>query len=308
MSKLPHRTKKLSNAEYIQQCHEMHGSKYSYEKTQYINDASNVIITCPTHGDFKINAGRFKRGCGCPKCVGKGLTKEDIVSLFRSVHKGKYDYSKMVFTKMNEKVEIICPIHGSFFQTPSKHKKGEGCPICGRISGANKKRKTSEKWISDAKKVHGNKYDYSKVEYKNPFTPITIICPIHGEFRQRPNDHLNGHGCPKCSSSLLENEIRELLNENNIKFEEQKKFDWLGKQSLDFFITDKNIAIECQGEQHFQPIEHFGGEIIFEAQKERDKRKLDLCTNHRIKLLYFAKNKINDEVITNKDELLKMIV
>ena len=60
------------------------------------------------------------------------------------------------------------------------------------------RRLTKEEFIEKARQVHGDKYDYSKVEYKNNKTKICIVCPIHGEFWQRPNDHLNGRGCDKC--------------------------------------------------------------------------------------------------------------
>ena len=299
MSKKYHSTKKISNSEYISLCKKSHDINYSYLKTVYINDASNVIVTCPMHGDFTINAGRFKRGCNCQKCSGRGLTKEDLIKVFTSVHNGKYDYSKMVLNKMNDKVEIICPIHGSFFQSPTKHKKGQGCPKCAKQLIADKRRKTTEEWIDDAQKVHGDKYDYSKVKYVNPFEPIIIICPKHGEFKQIPNDHLNRHGCPKCKSSHLEEEIRLFLTENNIVFEEQKRFDWLGKQSLDFYIPSKKIAIECQGEQHFKPIKHFGGNIAFKIQQERDKRKKMLCEKHNIKIIYYSKEKNIDKKLVN---------
>lgn len=115
-----HSTKKISNSEYILSCKKSHNINYSYLKTHYINDASEVTITCPIHGDFTINAGRFKRGCNCPKCSGRRLTKEDLIKAFNSVHNGKYDYSKMVLGKMNDKIEIICPIHGSFFSKSHK--------------------------------------------------------------------------------------------------------------------------------------------------------------------------------------------
>lgn len=59
------------------------------------------------------------------------------------------------------------------------------------------KRKTTKEFIEEAKMVHGNKYDYSKVVYVNNNTKVEIICPEHGSFFQRPNDHLKKNGCPK---------------------------------------------------------------------------------------------------------------
>lgn len=118
-----------------------------------------------------------------------------------------------------------------------------------------KLRMTTEEFLKKAKEIHGNKYDYSKVEYTGNKFKVCIICPEHGEFWQKPNDHLSGRGCPKCKSSHLERETRILLEKNQIKYEEQKTFEWLKlkkQQYLDFYLPQYSIAIECQGEQHFQ--------------------------------------------------------
>ena len=166
--------------------------------------------------------------------------------------------------------------------------------------------KTIEKFIEDAIKVHGNKYDYSKSDYKGALEKIRIICPEHGEFWQTPNDHLNGHGCGLCHQSILETEVKNVLSENSINFEHQKKFEWLNKQSLDFYLPDYNIAIECQGEQHFKPIDYFGGISGFNKIIERDVRKKRLCEKNNVMLLYFSKIK-EENCITDAFELLNEI-
>ena len=120
-------------------------------------------------------------------------------------------------------------------------------------------------FIKKYRKIHGDKYDYSKVDYINNHTKVCIICPEHGEFWQVPNNHLNGYGCPKCVMSHMENNISQLLNRNDIKYIPQCTFEWLKYKNnlyLDFYLPDYNIAIECQGEQHFEPVEHFGGKEI----------------------------------------------
>lgn len=108
-------------------------------------------------------------------------------------HMCKYDYSNVVYRGAENKVEIICPIHGSFMMSPHSHLKGYGCPFC---SG---KRVHERDFIERAKSVHNNKYDYSKCVYVDTLTPICIICPIHGEFWQTPSGHLSGRGCSKCA-------------------------------------------------------------------------------------------------------------
>lgn len=119
---------------------------------------------------------------------------------------------------------------------------------------------TREEFIAKARHIHGDKYDYSKVEYKGMHTKVCIICPEHGEFWQTPHHHLKGCGCELCSESKLERKVKFILEENKIEnYKRQYRTSWLNKQSLDFYLPDYNIAIECQGEQHFLPVKHFGG-------------------------------------------------
>lgn len=151
-----------------------------------------------------------------------------------------------------------------------------------------------EYFIECANKTHNNKYNYSKVEYVNNKTKVCIICPEHGEFWQAPHSHLKGKGCPICSESKLEKKVRNFLIENKIKFETEKTFEWLkneGQLRLDFYLPDYNIAIECQGIQHFKPIDFAGKGIewakkILKENKKRDLIKKKLCEEHDIKIIY----------------------
>ena len=114
-----------------------------------------------------------------------------------------------------------------------------------------------------------------------------------------PHNHLQGDGCPKCKYSKLEKEIENLLSINGIKYIPQYKSEWLGKQSLDFYIPIYNAAIECQGIQHLKPIQHFGGDDAYKKQKIRDSSKQKKCEKQGVKLIYFSnlkgENIINDE-------------
>lgn len=123
-------------------------------------------------------------------------TKESFIEDAKKIHGDKYDYSKVTYIDVNTPVCIICPKHGEFWQQPAEHLKNHGCHECGK----GKRRKTTIDFIEDARKVHGEKYDYSKVEYVNNKTKVCIICPEHGEFLQAPVKHLmSGQGCSKCN-------------------------------------------------------------------------------------------------------------
>lgn len=112
-----------------------------------------------------------------------------------------YDYSKSVYTGVDNPITIVCPEHGEFLQTPYAHfGRGSICPKCASFNRATTKRKSKEDFIKEANKVHNSKYNYSKVNYKNTNTKVIITCSEHGDFKQQPADHLRGHGCSKCNS------------------------------------------------------------------------------------------------------------
>lgn len=124
------RQRKTTRLEFILKADEVHNNRFSYTRVSYKTTHSKVVITCPIHGDFKQAPAEHLQGKGCPKCKGLLKTTEDIIKEFKEMHGDKYDYSKVVFTKMLNKVEIICPEHGPFWQTASKHSSGQGCNCC----------------------------------------------------------------------------------------------------------------------------------------------------------------------------------
>lgn len=281
--------KRLTKEEFIERARNTHGNKYDYSKVNYINSKTKVCIICPKHGEFWQTPASHIYGKGCPKCGGRYMSTEYFIEKASIIHSNKYDYSKVNYTEPQTKVCIICPNHGEFWQTPNSHLNGNGCPKC----KSDKAKSSKDKFIEKSIKVHSDKYDYSKVEYVNNSTKVCIICPEHGEFYIRPHHHICGRGCPKCLSSKLENIMRMKLNEMNIDFEEQKTFDWLIYKihmKLDFYIPKYNIAIECQGEQHYRLNKFFGGEEGFYLRKYKDELKRKQCKEHNVNLLYFNYN------------------
>ena len=288
-------TPKKTIEEFVAEARKVHGDKYDYSLVEYDGLKNKVRIICPIHGEFFQSAGSHLQGSGCPDCAGHhpkaAFTREHFtreVFIQRSVknHAIKYDYSKVSFRNSSEKVCIICPTHGEFWQRAYYHSNGGNCPKC--VGGV---KITKERFIEKANEVHEGKYDYSKVDYKNTATKVCIICPEHGEFWQTPNNHLFGSGCPTCPQSRLEGGLREFLIRHNITFEQERGFEWLRhkkKLFLDFYLPEYSIAIECQGKQHFTPVDIFGGEEFFEKTLERDRIKHELCKKHGITLLYFS--------------------
>ena len=283
--------KKLTTEEFIQKAKVVHKEKYIYAKTVYINSRSKVIITCPIHGDFEQLANSHLQGQGCPKCNAKNIpiTKKQFILESKKTHGDKYDYS--LVPKLpggHNKIPIICPKHGIFYQTTYCHKKGQGCPQCASEQQSKRQSYTWEKLKTKFITIHDNKYNYSKVEYIDMNTPICIICPIHGEFWQKPSVHIRYAGCPKCKSSKGELLIGEILNSLKIPYITQYKIKINnGNVFIDYMISFKNTQyfIEYNGEQHYIPIEHFGGAIKFEKQKKRDQNVREYCQNNNIVLL-----------------------
>lgn len=291
------KTYRYSTEEYIEKCKLVHNGKYSYDKSVYSGSKNKLIITCPIHGDFEQRADIHLNGGSCPICANNRLTTEEFINRAKEKHGDLYDYSKVEYKNSYTDVTIICKEHGEFNQTPINHLDGKGCPICGLNSSASNRRKTLEQFIDEAKSIFGDKYDYSKVEYVNSHTPITIIDKKYGEFKILPYIHLQGCGHPLEKKSSIEILLKETFIKNNINFIEQKTFDWLrykGLMFLDFYLVDYNIAIECQGMQHFKSVKHFGGDETFEYRRNRDLTKKKLCLENNVKLIYFFNAKFNN--------------
>lgn len=289
---------------FLKKANNTHNNFYSYDKVNYINARTKITITCPVHGDFEQLPYNHLLGKGCNKCsVDRNkntFTKSISEFIIQSdiIHRKFYDYSKVNYVNDGIKVDIICPIHGTFSQTPNKHLRGQGCPECkiSRTQQTNIK-KYSQLFPSKSSKVHNNFYDYSKSNYINAKIPVDIICPKHGIFRQLPSNHLDGKGCPKCNQSKGEKRIEKYLIENDIKYITQKKFDDCIKDkklSFDFWLCDKNLLIEFDGLQHFLPLGFQGGLKKLEYTKECDKIKDEYCINKNIRLLRISYKDINN--------------
>lgn len=313
----------LTTKQFIEKAKAIHGDKYDYSKVDYINNHTKVCIICPIHGEFLQTPMKHLIGRGCHKCgsINRALHKKSSTDKFIEKAKlkygDKYDYSKVDYKYSSQKVCIICPKHGEFYITPNNHLKGHGCAKCQYEKLHNQFASNKEDFIKKAKTVHGDKYDYSKVVYKNSNTKVCIICPIHGEFWQSPDNHLRGKGCQKCSESKLENEIAKLLDENNIEYKQSassKDVSFIGRQHLDFFLPKYNVAIECQGIQHFEPTDFAKrgkkwAETQYQNNLRRDKEKLEKCINNNTKLLYYSNLGIKYpyKVYEDKELLLKEI-
>ncbi len=294
--------------EFIEALKKIFGDKYDYSKVEYHSQKSLIHLVCPVHGEFVKTADNLLQGHGCNKCRGNyGIDFDWFLEQAKAIHNNKYDYSQSVWKGYKRKIAIRCPEHGIFYQLPVSHLKGTGCIKCAG------KFLDKEMFLEKAHAVHGDKYDYSQIDFKGARVKLKILCPKHGEFWQDPRSHINSRsGCPICSQSHLEESVRQALLRNGISFQAEKKFDWLTHESMlpiDFYLPDYKIAIECQGEQHFRPIEFFGGGHKWEAQLRRDKIKHDLCHKMGLMVLYYSEVEYDYQypLITSLDVLIRTI-
>jgi hypothetical protein len=252
--------------EFIKKAREVHGEKYDYSKVIYENNLKEVAIICDKHGEFLQLPKTHKRGNGCILCgrcktiEGKKSNTNEFISKAKDIHKDKYDYSKVCYDKANEKVIIICQFHNEFLQTPNSHLDGKGCKKCSieYITGLQKS--NTNEFIIKAKNIHGDKYDYSKVNYINNNIKVTIICKEHNEFEQPPSSHLSGGGCRLCginSRAFLKTKTTEEFIDEANKIHGYK-FDY---SETIYTKCDENIIIICNEHGKFEqnPQGHLSG-------------------------------------------------
>ena len=191
--------RRLNTDKFVINSKEKFGDKFSYQKTVYIDKSTELIITCDVHGDMAITPDQHRwTKYGCKKCdyeIPRADKKRILLDKAKVVHGDKYDYSRVEFTNISNKVEIVCRTHGSFWQSLLNHVLNENnCPTCSQADDLL----TFEEFLTKARIIHGERYMYRKEAYQNTASMITITCKEHGDFPQRAASHLAGCGCKAC--------------------------------------------------------------------------------------------------------------
>jgi len=243
--------------EFISKARKMHGDRYDYSKSVYTNNKAKVEVICPIHGSFTVRASHHydtKNPLGCKICanLASRLTTGEFIERAKKVHGDLYDYSNTTYTTSSNKVEIVCKEHGSFFILPAGHTSGKGCAKCAGIA-----KSSTEEFIAKAKKVYGNTYDYSLVNYTSNKNKVKIICSIHGVFQVRPNDHLMGKsGCPKCKVS------KKLSQEEWVDKAVEKHKGYYSYNKVKYIDSTTKVSITCPKHGEFLqiPSNHLAGQ------------------------------------------------
>ena len=229
---------------FIKMAKAIHEERFDYSMVKYTKSSNKILIRCVEHDYIFETMPAFhlkSKSGGCKKCSGSySKTVDEWIEKAKTVHNNKYDYSKVEYCKSDDVIEIICPEHGVFKQRAKLHISGTSCPAC-----SGKKKHTNETFIQKAKEVHGDKYNYGKVEYKNAHEKVCIICPSHGEFWQKPNNHISGRkGCVKCAHEA----VTELLRDTKESFilkamaKHGEKFDY---SEVVYVDNSTKIKIKC---------------------------------------------------------------
>ncbi len=327
--------KKLSDIitngkKFIERSKKKFGDRFDYSEVKYVDVKTPITLICKKHLiKFNVTPNNHLNAVfgGCGKCyneyiestkkVKSKLTKEEKrkkIIEYKKKHfienaikkfGNRYDYSEVKYVDCKTPVNII----DKMFNNEVFSIKPYNFLHSARGRKDNSEIKT-KKFIKKAKKIHGDRYDYSKVEYIDSKTKVCIICPEHGEFWQTPHNHLitrNGNcgcDCPKCSNAVskLENDIINRLTEEKIKFKkEYTNKELFGRMRGDFYIKSCNVIIECQGSQHFEESNKlhnsYGGSLS--GQIERDYNFSKCCKNANIKLFYY----FDDDNVKNVDYL-----
>lgn len=256
-----------------------------------------VEVKCLAHNHkFSQQLRYVEQGkIGCDFCL--RLSLEQFIEKAKSVHGSKYDYSPVSYLNNETTISINCPKHGIFKVKPRNHLSGNGCKFCGFESMAITKSMKLSEFLSRAKKVHNNEFEYKINKFVNASTKIELTHKVcNTEFTQSALNHLKGFGCPFCSSSKGEHAVAVILRKLKIPFTQQVRFDDCRNTNplpFDFVIYNDNLKqdlkfiIEFDGIQHFEPVT-FGGISLEEAQKlfeytqENDKIKMEYCRNKNI--------------------------
>lgn len=285
--------------EIVEEFNIIHNYEYTYYPFEYINKDQEIIIGSK-YGDFKQSIRNHLSGQGSPNKPKKpNYTNDIFIQKADKVHNGKYDYRLIDYENNQTILKIVCGEHGEFEQRAVDHLRGKGCPKCGIESRTKKLALSNDIFIQKADEVHNGKYNYQYVDYQSSKQNVIIDCPEHGLFKQKPFDHLDGHGCPKCVSTVSshELEISEFLSEFSDEIITSKR-NIIPPLQLDIFLPKHNIGIEFNG-------------LYFHSEEFKDKKyhlnKTNRCNEIGVRLIHIFEDQWLFKKDIVKSRLLNLI-
>lgn len=243
--------------DFLKKAKNIHGNNYNYLNVEYKNSHTPIIIKCQRHGNFRQRPRTHIEGSGCPTCGVLTRTKkismnqQTFVTRASKIHKNFYDYSLVEYKNSYTPIVIKCPKHRKFKQMPKAHSEGYGCPKC----GIEVRQLTINELLKKFRQLHGNKYNYSKVDSAAMLDHIIIGCPKHGKFHQRVQVHLIGRGCPKCAfraRRLTQEQFIEKANTTHDFAYDYSLTKYIGIHSKVIVICSKHGEFSTEPSLHIQ--------------------------------------------------------
>jgi len=214
------------------------------------------------------------------------LTQNLFLEISSKINKNNYDYSLVNFIDLQTPIKIICKNHGVFEQTPLEHLNNQICPKCKAEIDENKKN-----FILKSNKKYDFLYDYSNINYIDDQTNVTISCKIHGLFKQKPINHMNGDICDYCKNYTIgKQSIISFLNKNNIKYIENYKNILI----FDFYLPLLNTYIEYDGIQDYNINKYYGHDNKIKKQVSKNNIKKEICKTQKSELIFISLNEYNN--------------
>lgn len=256
-----------SNEEFAAAARKVHGEAYDYSRVDYRNNRTNVTMVCREHGAFEQTPSNHLKGRGCAKCARSAqalkLRKSDaaFIEQAQAIHGKKFDYSRVEYAGAFKKVEIICRLHGPYFQRPDSHLRGQGCPECRDALNSERMRWTTERFCQEAREKFGQRFTYAGVDYVDAWTPVAIGCSVHGAFMQAPVTHLlSKYGCPKCAVEATHAEAR-LSTDDFLSRAQAVHGNRYGYGGVSVVDSKHKVVIKCyvHGEFRQSPTDHLTG-------------------------------------------------
>lgn len=244
----------LTQEEFINQAKEAHGEQYDYSECIYVSQRKKVKIICRLHGIFEQTPGNHTHGgYGCWKCrkPRRGVSFDEFLLRAARVHNGKqYSYDPSTYKDVSSKVGVTCPLHGSFLQRGSDHLQGKGCRACMAQKFRDAYISNTAEFINKARDIFADRYGYQEAYYQGNKVDITIVCEKHGRFNMTPNNHLRGHGCPRCANTPISAISQRWLDSIGIPDEYREKKLNIKEQIIivDAYDPETNTVFEFWGD------------------------------------------------------------
>lgn len=292
--------RRQSDTQFREKVTSKYGSKYTVLE-KYTKSNVKIRFRCNVcDKEFYITPNNLLRGRGCPYCGKKKASKNETLTAKEFDDRLRKCFDSRVvaldtYVKAKVKIRFKCLNCGFVWTTtPDNVMVSKGCPKCIKRYQARQASKGIDNFKNEVNRITNGEYIVVSSTYINNRTKIRIKhLKCNHDYLVTPHNFLLGKRCPFCKCSSLEENVANCLDKLHISYKEHAHMSWLkysGYQHLDFYIPSRNIAIECDGQQHYKPVDFAGDGMdkakqLFEENKLRDKNKDVLCKKHGIKLI-----------------------